>query len=96
MSLAACLMKARVEEALIKMHLPGVPICEGIELEDAGLCGRRGGAAGADAMVTRGNLSGMRAVIAADTYMDCENKKKVRFTHSDRMSGFLVLQPKSL
>ena len=39
MSLAACLMKARVEEALIKMHLPGVPICAGIELEDDGLCG---------------------------------------------------------
>lgn len=37
-----------------------VPICTCVELEDDGICGCHGGAVGADAMVTRGNLSGMR------------------------------------
>ena len=49
-----------MEDALIKMYLPGIPICAGVEFEDDGLCGSHGGAVGADAVVARGKLSGMR------------------------------------
>lgn len=60
MSLAVCLIRKSVEEALIRMYLSEVPVCTGIEPEDYRFCGRHGGAAGADAMVTLGKLSGMR------------------------------------